>query len=137
MNERTFTIICCVITFFLSLLSSWLIKKYEYNKVRKENKYKEFYKKFYILWDSIHKGKALEFSDLKSNDRNKIVDFFMNNYNYISEELEEMIYELKTRNSTKIDKDDIKICNKCYNLITDFMITKELKYRKKYNKINY
>lgn len=65
MTDRKFTILCSLVTFFLSLISSWLIKIYDNSKKKKETKYNEFYRNFYIIWNKIHQGKALNFIDLK------------------------------------------------------------------------
>lgn len=49
MTDRQFTILCSLITFILSLISSWIIKIYDNNKSRKERKYNEFYKNFILF----------------------------------------------------------------------------------------
>ena len=140
MTDRQFTILCSFITFILSLISSWIIKKYDNNKTKKQRKYNGFYRNFYILWNKIHQGRAFDFTDLKKEDREKIVDFLLEHYNYASNNLQQLIYELKTNRLDNFDnnnKDNKQRCNECYRKIIDYMIKREQKYRKKYNNINY
>jgi hypothetical protein len=106
----------------------------------KEKKYNEFYKEFYILWNKIHQGRAFNFINLSLTDREKIIDFLLENYNYASVELQKMIYELKTNRLNNFDsnnKINIEICNQCYNNIIEYMVEKEQKYRKKYNNLKF
>lgn len=140
MNDRQFTILCSLITFLLSLLSSWLIKIYDNNKSKKKQKYNEFYREFYIIWNKIHQGRAYDFTDLKKVDREKAVDFLLEHYYYASKKLQNLIYELKTNrldNFCNNNSENKRICNQCYREIINYMIDKEQKYRKKYNNINY
>lgn len=140
MNDRQFTILCSLITFLLSLLSSWLIKIYDNNKSKKRQKYNEFYREFYIIWNKIHQGRAYDFTDLKKVDREKVVDFFLEHYYYASKKLQNLIYELKTNrldNFCNNNSENKQICNQCYREIINYVIDKEQKYRKKYNNINY
>lgn len=80
MNDRQFTILCSLITFILSLLSSLLIKIYDNSKAKKKQKYNEFY----IIWNKIHQGRAYDFTDLKKADRERVVDFLLEYYYYAS-----------------------------------------------------
>ena len=96
MNDRQFTILCSLITFILSLLSSLLIKIYDNSKAKKKQKYNEFYREFYIIWNKIHQGRAYDFTDLKKADRESVVDFLLEHYYYASKKLQILIYELKT-----------------------------------------
>ena len=140
MNDRQFTILCSFITFVLSLLSSWLIKIHDNNKLKKERKYNEFYREFYIVWNKIHQGRALEFSNLKKVDRERIVNFLLEHYYYAPKKLQNLIYELKTNRLDNFDNNDErnkKRFNECYREIIDYMIEREQKHRKKYNNINY
>lgn len=140
MTDRQFTILCSLITFILSLLSSWLIKIYDNNKSKKERKYNEFYREFYVIWNKIHQGRAFEFSDLKKVDRERIVDFLLEHYYYAPKNLQNLIYELKTNrldNFGNNNKDNKQRCNECYREIIDYMIEREQKHRKKYNNVNY
>ena len=91
-KEQLFTLVCCIITFVLSLLSSIILDKMNSSKKKKYEKYNYFYKEFYKLWNKIHKGRAFDFTDLKLSNRKLIIDFFIENYNYISKELQEYIY---------------------------------------------
>ena len=91
MNDRQFTILCSLITFLLSLLSSWLIKIYDNNKSKKKQKYNEFYREFYIIWNKIHQGRAYDFTDLKKVDREKVVDFLLEHYYCASKKLQNLI----------------------------------------------
>lgn len=140
MNDRQFTVLCSLITFILSLLSSLLIKIYDNSKAKKKQKYNEFYKEFYIIWNKIHQGRAYDFTDLKKADRERVVDFLLEYYYYASKKLQILIYELKTNRLDNFDNNNSKnkqICNQCYREIIGYMIDKEQKYRKKYNNINY
>lgn len=87
MNDRQFTILCSLITFILSLFSSLLIKAYDNSKAKKKQKYNEFYREFYIIWNKIHQGRAYDFTDLKKADRESVVDFLLEHYYYASKKL--------------------------------------------------
>lgn len=140
MNDRQFTILCSLITFILSLFSSLLIKAYDNSKAKKKQKYNEFYREFYIIWNKIHQGRAYDFTDLKKADRESIVDFLLEHYYYASKKLQILIYELKTArldNFGNNNSENKRICNQCYREIIGYMTDKEQKYRKKYNNINY
>ena len=140
MNDRQFTILCSLITFILSLFSSLLIKAYDNSKAKKKQKYNEFYREFYIIWNKIHQGRAYDFTDLKKADRESVVDFLLDHYYYASKKLQILIYELKTArldNFGNNNSENKRICNQCYREIIGYMTDKEQKYRKKYNNINY
>ena len=140
MNDRQFTILCSLITFILSLFSSLLIKAYDNSKAKKKQKYNEFYREFYIIWNKIHQGRAYDFTDLKKADRESVVDFLLEHYYYASKKLQILIYELKTArldNNSNNNSENKRICNQCYREIIGYMTDKEQKYRKKYNNINY
>ena len=140
MNDRQFTILCSLITFILSLFSSLLIRMYDNSKAKKKQKYNEFYREFYIIWNKIHQGRAYDFTDLKKADRESVVDFLLEHYYYASKKLQILIYELKTArldNFGNNNSENKRICNQCYREIIGYMTDKEQKYRKKYNNINY
>lgn len=140
MDDKIFSLLCALVSFLLSLISSVIIRKLDYNKRLKEEKYKFFYKQFYVLWNNIHQGRAYDFSDLKKYDRENIVDFLLENYNYAPEGIQDLIYSLKTNRLDDFDNNDkqnIERCNDCYNKIIEYMINKETKHRKKYSKVNY
>lgn len=140
MNDKAFTICCSFITFTLSLLSSYIMVKINHGRKLKEEKYNDFYKKFYILWDKIHQGRAFDFFDLEFSDRERIIDFLLENYNYAPQELQELIYELKTNRLDNYDsnnKDNIEKCNYCYRKILEYMVNKEEKHRKKFVNIKF
>lgn len=124
--------VCCFITFMFSLCSSYILRKYETSKNKKEKKYYEFYKEFHVLFTKIHKGRALDFSDLSVEEQERIIVFLQENYNYASNFLQKLIYELVTSYENNEEG-----CNFCYRSIIEYMITKENKHRKKYNNINY
>ena len=135
MSPKTFTIFCSIISFALSLLASQIMSIVQNNRKLKEEKYNNFYKKFYILWNKIHKGQAFDFYDLKHSEREKIVNFLIDNYNYLPKEIEMYTYELKTNRLDNFNNNDIEsinTCNKCYKKIIEFMIDKEQKSRKKF-----
>lgn len=140
MTDNQFTILCCLITFSLNLLHTWLIGEYNNSKTKKQQKYYEFYKNFYVIWNETHQGRAFEFTDLKKSDRQRIINFLLEHYYYASEELQMLIYELKTNQLNNFDngnEENKKSCNECYRKIIDYMLEKEQKYRKKYNSLNY
>ena len=133
MNDRQFTILCSLITFILSLFSSLLIKAYDNSKAKKKQKYNEFYREFYIIWNKIHQGRAYDFTDLKKADRESVVDFLLEHYYYASKKLQILIYELKTArldNFGNNNSENKRICNQCYREIIGYMTDKEQKYRK-------
>ena len=140
MNDRQFTILCSLITFILSLFSSLLIKAYDNSKAKKKQKYNEFYREFYIIWNKIHQGRAYDFTALKKSNKKSVVDFLLEHYYYASKKLQILIYELKTArldNFGNNNSENKRICNQCYREIIGYMTDKEQKYRKKYNNINY
>lgn len=53
MSDRSFTIVCCVISFLFSLLASAIAYKAKDITTIKREKYFNFYYPFYTLWDSI------------------------------------------------------------------------------------
>lgn len=64
----------------------------------------------------------------------------MEHYNYVPNNLQHLIYELKTNrldNFNNDNKDNKQRCNECYSKIICYMIKREQKYRKKYNNVNY
>ena len=140
MTDKCFAILCSFIGFILSILASLIIEKCNNYKLKKERKYSEFYRDFYIFWNKIHQGRAYDFVDLKMRDREKIVSFLLEHYYYAPSELQTLIYELKTNrldNFNNNDENSKKVCNESYRKIIDYMVERENKYRKKYNNLNY
>lgn len=48
----------------VSVITYIILIKFEFNKKEKEEKFKRFYNKFYVLRDVIHQGRAYDFTDL-------------------------------------------------------------------------
>lgn len=135
MNERVFTVICCIISFILSLLGSLIMLKIKESKSLHREKYFNFYYPFYTLWDSIHQGRAFNFSDLTKEEQERIVNFLIEHSLYANNELSDKIYILKCsrhKDFNASDKSFIKEADNAYNNIVDIMIRKESKLRHKY-----
>ncbi len=135
MSDRYFTVVCCVISFLLSLLASAIAYKAKDMTTIKREKYFNFYYPFYTLWDSIHQARAFNFSDLDKEDQDKIMGFLIEHSPYADAKLDEQIYILKSsrhENFYNMDNGSIQEANKAYNQIIDIMIDRENSLRKKY-----
>ncbi len=133
------TIVSIVGTAVLTTLLEFIVSCIKNKSNEKKKKY-NVYREFYILWDSIMRGRAFDFTDLTNKDQNKILNFLISKETYFDSKINDLIYRLKTNyldnyeNNTKINKDE---CNKCYRELTDILVDKENKYRKKYNKLEF
>ena len=135
MSDRCFTVVCCVISFLLSLLASAIAYKAKDITTIKREKYFNFYFPFYTLWDSIHQARAFNFSDLNKEDQDRIMGFLIERSPYADTILNEQIYILKCNrheNFYNMDDEAIKEADKAYNKITDIMIDRENSLRKRY-----
>lgn len=135
MSDRCFTIVCCVISFLLSLLASAIAYKAKDITTIKREKYFNFYYPFYTLWDSIHQARAFNFSDLDKEDQDRIMGFLIEHSPYADAKLDEQIYILKSsrhENFYNMDIQSIEAANQAYNQIIDIMIDSENSLRKKY-----
>lgn len=135
MSDRCFTIVCCVISFLLSLLASAIAYKAKDITTIKREKYFNFYYPFYTLWDSIHQARAFNFSNLNREDQEKIITFLIEHSPYADTKLNEQIYILKCsrlENFHNMDIQSIEAANQAYNQIIDIMIDRENSLRKKY-----
>ena len=135
MSDRCFTVVCCVISFLLSLLASAIAYKAKDITTVKREKYFNFYFPFYTLWDSIHQARAFDFFDLNNEEQEKIADFLIKHSPYADAKLAEQIYILKCSrldNFSNLDIESIEAANDAYNKITNIMIDRENSLRKKY-----
>lgn len=135
MNELTNIIISAVISGIVSLLISLVSFKYQTKKEKKEERWKSLSNKFYILRDSIHKGRAMNFSDLSKEEQEEILKLLIETDRYQSEELNELVYVLKTNsldNFYKNNKEQIDLCNKTYNKISEIILKEYERGKGKY-----
>ena len=115
------TIISLVGSFFVSLLTTHL-KMRNMEKSEKEDNY---YNKFHVLWDSIHRGRAYDFIDLSDEDQERIIDFFIETYRYQSNEERRLVYELKTSHLNKFDNGSkymIDTANRAYRQLIELLV---------------
>ena len=127
MNE----ICTIIISTFFSIIASIIVSRIELKRNLKKEKNMEYYIRFNSLWDKIHQGRAFDFSDLKYNQQEEIISFFIETDRYQSKEIKELIYELKTGRLNNFENNSISnidTCNKAYRILTEKIITK-------YNKI--
>lgn len=139
MDDKVFSILCAVFSFLLSLVGSYAIYKIQKIKTREENAYFSFYYAFFVIWNSIHQGRAFNYYDLNQDEQKKISDFLFENELYADKELRDLIYELKCNQLNNFDDNDktnILYANKAYNQIVDIILKREEKLRKKYVKVH-
>ncbi len=135
MNDKVFTIICTLLGFLIS----YLLYRYQTAKTREEEAYKKLYYAFYVLWDSIHQGRAFDYYHLQKDEQERIVSFFNENELYADGDLRNAIYVLKTcrlDDFNQNNNDNIKNANMAYREIVDIIIKREEKLRKKYIKVH-
>ena len=131
MNELINIIISAVTSGIVSLV----LFKFQAKREKKKEKWRSLYNKFYILRDSIHKGRALNFSDLSKVEQEEILKLLIETDQYQSEELNELVYILKTNSLDdfyKNKKENIDTCNKTYNQISEIIIKEYEKNKGKY-----
>ncbi len=135
MEERIFTIVCSITSFIVSTIVTIVTYKINTSLTQKREKYTSFYYPFYVLFDSIHQGKALNFSHLEKEEQEKIVRFLIEHGPYADNELQNEIYILKTSRLDDFNNNDtsnIYAADNAYNKILEIMTTKEAKLRYKY-----
>ena len=91
----------------------------------KKEIYDNYYAEFHTLWDSIHQGRAYNFSHLTYNQQESIVEFFIETDRYQTNEVRMLVYELKTNRLNNFDNQsnkNIKICDDAYNKLTEVII---------------
>lgn len=130
-NYYVFTVLCCFITFLFSQLSNKISNKSE----SKKQNFINFYNDFEIMWDQIHQGRAFNYSDLSLDDQNRIINFFIKNKRYATKKINKYIYILKTCRLDNFNNNDfeyVKACDDAYNKLTEIMVNKFNKLKKKY-----
>lgn len=122
-------IINLVITTVFSIISACIVAKIttrmELSKNAKREKFDNYYARFHSIWDNIHRGCAYDFSDLSEENREKIIEFFIETDRYQDKEIRDLVYELKTSSLNNFDgksEENIKVCNTSYNKLTDIII---------------
>ncbi len=130
-------IINLFITTIFSIVSSCIVSiittKMQLNKNIKKEKMDNYYARFHSIWDEIHRGRAYNFSDLKKEEQERIINFFIETNKYQDKKVRNLVYELKTNNLNNFDnlsEKNIKTCNEAYNKLTELIIDK---YYKKIN----
>ena len=125
-NEIFIILISTGISTIFSIISSLILLKIEFSKNRKKEKFDEYYASFYTLWDTIHQGRAYDFSDLSCIQQEKIIEFFIKTNRYQDKEVRNLVYELKTSRLDNFDNcslQNIDSCNKTYRELTTKIIT--------------
>lgn len=75
MSDRTFTIMCSLISLALSTIITAISHKIIETRTSNIEKYKSFYYPFSTLIDHIHQGRAYNFTDLDNEEQEKIMHF--------------------------------------------------------------
>lgn len=122
-------IINLIITTAFSIVSACIVARIttrmELSKNAKREKLDNYYARFHNIWDKIHRGCAYDFSDLSEENREKIIEFFIETDRYQDKEIRDLVYELKTSSLNNFDgqsEENIKACNTSYNKLTDIII---------------
>lgn len=122
-------IINLIITTAFSIVSACIVARIttrmELRKNAKREKFDNYYARFHSIWDNIHRGCAYDFSDLSEENREKIIEFFIETDRYQDEKIRDLVYELKTSSLNNFDnqsEENIKVCNTSYNKLTDIII---------------
>lgn len=116
----------------ISVITSKIVVRYEFNKRKHEEKFKEFYNKFYVLRDLIHHGRAYNFTDLSQEEQDSIVKFFIETNCYQNKEISDLVYELETaklNNFDNFNKSNIDKCNNVYDILSEKIIDKYMKHK--------
>lgn len=136
-EEIWFGIITMVLSAILSGIVSLIVSKIEIGRNNKKEVFKNFYNKFQVLRDTIHQGRAYNFTDLSYEEQEKIISLLIETSCYQKKELSDLVYELKTNRLDNFDnlaKYNIERCNEVYNLISDVIDNEYFKYMCKYRK---
>lgn len=132
--EIYFGIATIILSAIFSGIVSLIVSKVELKRKSKREVFEKFYNKFYVLRDTIHQGCAYDFSDLSYENQEKIVILLMETDCYQNKEISDLVYELKTsrlNNFNNLEKNNINRCNEIYNLLSEKIINKYCKYKKK------
>lgn len=122
-------ILISLMTIIGSGIVSIFVSKYEFRRLKKDESLEGLYNKFWILRDTIHQGRAYDFVDLFYENQEKIVSLLIETYRYQTDEIRELVYELKVCRLANFDgynKNNINICNKAYTEITKIISNKYL-----------
>lgn len=130
-------IINLIITTIFSIIASCIVSiittKIQLNKNMKREKMDNYYAKFHSIWDDIHRGCAYNFSNLKKEDQERIINFFIETDKYQDKKVRNLVYELKTNHLNDFNNQsdrNIKDCDEAYNKLTEIIIEQ---YHKKIN----
>lgn len=124
-----------ILSSILSCIVSLIVSKIEINRNNKKEIFSNFYNRFYVLRDSIHQGRAFNFTDLTCKNQERIVKFLIETDYYQTEEISNMVYELKTNrlnNFDNLNKANINKCNDIYNLLSEKLMDKYYKLKNLY-----
>lgn len=88
-------ILISLMTIIGSGIVSIFVSKYEFRRLKKDESFEKLYNKFWILRDTIHQGRAYDFVDLFYENQEKIVSLLIETYRYQTDEIRELVYELK------------------------------------------
>lgn len=135
--EIYFGIFTLIVSSILSGIVSLIVSKIEINRNNKKETFERFYKKYYVLIDSIHQGRAYNFTDLSYEQQEKIVSLLIETDCYQSQKMSDMVYELKTNrlnNFDNMNEFNINKCNELYILIDENIAEEYFKIIKKNRK---
>jgi hypothetical protein len=135
MSDRTFTIVCSLISLALSTIITAISHKIIETRTSNIEKYKSFYYPFSTLVDHIHQGRAYNFTDLSNENQEKIIHFLIDNGPYVNSDLKSDVYILKCShhdNYEDFKQYNMDCANQAYNNIVNYMQNKETKLRKRY-----
>ena len=131
--EIYFGIATLILSAIFSGIVSLAVDKFKAKRNNKKEIFEKFYNKFYVLRDTIHQGCAYNFSDLSYENQENIVKFLIETSCYQNQEISDLVYELKTNrlnNFNNMKKANIERCNEVYNLISDVIYNKYIKFRR-------
>lgn len=137
MQEIIFEIISILLSAILSWVIALRVAKAEIKRNYEKEKFDKFYNKFHVLRDMIHQGRAYDFIDLSKENQEKMVSLLIETNCYQTNEISDLVYELKTNRLESfggLDERNITSCNTCYNMLTELIENDYEKCNKKYNK---
>lgn len=135
--EIYFGIFTLIVSSILSGIVSLIVSKIEINRNNKKEIFERFYKKYYVLIDSIHQGCAYNFTDLSYEQQEKIISLLIETDCYQNQKMSDMVYELKTNrlnNFDNMNEFNINKCNELYILIDENIAQEYFKIIKKNRK---
>lgn len=135
--EIYFGVFTLILSSILSGIVSLIVSKIEINRNNKKEIFERFYKKYYVLTDSIHQGCAYNFTDLSQEKQEEIVNLLIETDCYQNQKISDMVYELKTNrlnNFDNMNEFNINKCNELYILIDENITQRYSKFIKKNRK---